>query len=101
MDGIVTSTQVNHTAQPILFDVENDPEERYPIYPANSPDVYQTAVANLKQVVAQHEEHLIPGKPALNYCDPAVENWAPPGCEMLNDCLPIPASNIKECDWVH
>ncbi|XP_059089835.1 N-acetylgalactosamine-6-sulfatase-like isoform X3 [Tigriopus californicus] len=101
MDGIVSATQVNHTAEPILFDVDNDPEERYPIRPGNSPTIYETAVGYLKKVVEKHQQDLVPGKPALNYCDPAVENWAPPGCEDLDDCLPIPASKVVICDWPH
>ena len=41
------------------------------------------------------------GEPQLNYCDVAVMNWAPHGCEKIDYCLPVPKSNIKLCAWDH
>ena len=30
-----------------------------------------------------------------------VQNWAPQGCEVLNECLPVPKGDRKLCTWPH
>lgn len=71
----------------------------------------------ISPIVDDHHKTMIAGDPQLNYCDKAVmvslefstaksvslilQNWAPPGCDKLNDCLPIPPSNKQLCTWVH
>ena len=96
---MTTTDQIDHRNDPFLFNVERDPGERYPIDKHSSE--YRDQVASLRRVVAAHEKDLVKGKPALNYCDIAVENWAPNGCENLNDCLPVPPSKLKKCYWGH
>lgn len=97
--NVTTPTPTNHTDRPVLFNVEVDAGERYPIAPSS--DTYKTQVAMLMDVVKEHNAKLVPGEPQLNWCDPAVMHWAPPGCEALNECLPVPASEPTLCVWPH
>ncbi|KAK2164622.1 hypothetical protein LSH36_61g09061 [Paralvinella palmiformis] len=97
--NVTTHVQVNHTNQPLLFHLGRDPGEKYTIRPHNSE--YQRVMAEIQKIVNDHKTHLKPGQPQLNYCDRAVMNWAPPGCEKLNKCLPIPPSHPKLCLWDH
>lgn len=96
---VTTPNPTNHTEQPVLFNVEVDPGERYPISPHSS--TYKTDVPKLQDVVNEHIEKLVPGEPQLNWCDRAVMHWAPNGCEALGECLPIPKSEPFLCDWPH
>ena len=97
--NVTVHDQVNHTDQPVLFNVDRDPGEKYIISPKSRE--YKIAMAIIGPVVDEHKSTLVKGKPSLNYCDKAVENWAPQGCEDIGYCLPIPASNPKKCVWDH
>ncbi|PIK48097.1 putative N-acetylgalactosamine-6-sulfatase isoform X5 [Apostichopus japonicus] len=97
--GITTHDQTNHTDAPVLFHLGRDPGEKYPISASN--DEYKQAMPALKAVVDDHKKNLLAGTPQLDMCDKAVEHWAPPGCEKLNKCLPIPKSNPVKCSWPH
>ncbi|XP_059151238.1 N-acetylgalactosamine-6-sulfatase-like isoform X2 [Physella acuta] len=99
INGLTTHDQVNHTAQPLLFDLGADPGEKYIIRPGSQ--VYKTQIPLLMKAVDDHLAHLTPGVPQLNMCDNAVMNWAPPGCEKLGRCLPVPKSNPTKCVWEH
>ena len=47
-------------------------------------------------------KQIIAGAPELNYCDETLKNWAPPGCEEVNCCLPVPTHNtVHLCEWDH
>lgn len=99
INGLTTHEQKNHTDQPILIHLGRDPGEKYPISPKTKE--YSDNMKIIKKLVEEHERSLIRGKPQLNYCDVAVMNWAPPGCEELGRCLKAPPSNMKLCDWPH
>ncbi|XP_019860726.1 PREDICTED: N-acetylgalactosamine-6-sulfatase-like isoform X2 [Amphimedon queenslandica] len=99
INNVTTHDQVNNTAQPVLFHLGRDPGEKYPIK-HNSAE-YKNAMDVITPIVDDHHKTMIAGNPQLNYCDKAVMNWAPPGCDKLNDCLPIPPSNKQLCTWVH
>ncbi|KAK2188996.1 hypothetical protein NP493_118g03014 [Ridgeia piscesae] len=97
--NVTTSQQVDHSDTPILFHLGRDPGEKFMIKPS-SPE-YQNVMPGLKAIVATHKAQLVRGKPQLNWCDNAVQNWAPPGCEKLNKCLKGPPSKPFKCDWDH
>lgn len=97
--NVTTHEQVNRTLSPLLFHLGRDAGEKYPIK-SNSRE-YASVMSAIRDVVAEHRAKLIPGKPQLNYCDPAVMHWAPAGCENINKCLPIPPSKPHECFWEH
>ncbi|KAK8380460.1 hypothetical protein O3P69_016802 [Scylla paramamosain] len=97
--NVTTPTPTDHSGRPILFNVEVDPGERYPISPSSS--TYRNIVPMLLNVIREHNEKLVPGEPQLNWCDRAVMHWAPPGCETLNECLPVPESHPTLCVWPH
>ncbi|KAI0214063.1 N-acetylgalactosamine-6-sulfatase [Lamellibrachia satsuma] len=97
--NVTTSQQVDHSSQPILFHLGKDPGEKFFIKPSSLE--YQKVMPGLRAIVAKHEAQLVRGKPQLNWCDEAVQNWAPPGCEKLNKCLKAPPSNPFKCDWDH
>lgn len=99
VENVTTPTPTDHSDQPILFNILVDPAERYPI--AFNTSEYNKQVSVLQQVVSDHRAHLEPGEPQLNWCDPAVMHWAPPGCEELGKCLKIPPSNPTLCVWPH
>lgn len=80
---------------------------------------YEQAMVSVRAAVAEHKQGLKQGDPQLNYCDPAVmvicicstidclissvmfQNWAPPGCETLDNCLPVPPHHKTLCVWDH
>ena len=97
--NLTTTTQTDHSSQPLIFNMDKDPSETLPL-PFTSPE-YIEARARLEKIIKNHEATLIKGKPELNMCDPKVMNWAPPGCEAIDKCLPIPKSNLTECYWDH
>ncbi|XP_076040979.1 N-acetylgalactosamine-6-sulfatase-like [Oratosquilla oratoria] len=97
--NVTTPEQTNHTKHPVLFDLDTDSGERYPI--RFSSPTYKKVVPELLAIVHQHEKTMDLGKPQLNWCDPAVMHWAPPGCKELKKCLPVPASNPTKCWWPH
>ncbi|CAH1779358.1 unnamed protein product [Owenia fusiformis] len=99
VEGVTTHKQTNHTIQPLLFHLGRDPGEKYPIKP-KTPEYNQVMLTMLK-IVDKHMYNLKPGKPQLNWCDNAVQNWSPPGCEKLGKCLKKPRSNPELCTWPH
>lgn len=99
MPNVTTEEQVDHSDQPILFNLEMDPQERYPIPPAN-PE-YKFKMAELMSIYNEHLKTMVKGKPQLNWCDISVMNWAPLGCEKFKSCYKIPKSNPQKCYWDH
>ncbi|XP_022107716.1 N-acetylgalactosamine-6-sulfatase-like isoform X1 [Acanthaster planci] len=97
--GVMTHQQTNHTDAPLLFHLGRDPGEKYPI--EQTTQEYKEVMPMIMRVVGNHKEKLVPGQPQLNMCDWAVQNWAPPGCEKLGECLPIPKSHPYKCSWPH
>ena len=100
--NVTTTEQTKHEKLPILFHVERDPGEKFPI--RQDSDEYLENVAKLKRIEAEHKNSFGEqgfSKPVLNWCNRAVENWSPPGCQKLNKCLPIPASQPVKCFWPH
>uniref|UniRef100_A0A8C1DF32 N-acetylgalactosamine-6-sulfatase n=1 Tax=Cyprinus carpio carpio TaxID=630221 RepID=A0A8C1DF32_CYPCA len=97
--GVTTHTQEEHTMQPLIFHLGQDPGERYPI--SVQSEEYRDVHRQVTAVVEQHQKDLIPGMPQLNMCDLAVMNWSPPGCELLGKCLKAPESNPWKCVWPH
>ncbi|XP_005107712.1 N-acetylgalactosamine-6-sulfatase [Aplysia californica] len=97
--GVTTHKQTNQTASPLLFDLGSDPQEKYVIPPSSL--IYKQQMPAILKAVKEHLATLKPGDPQLNWCDPAVMNWAPPGCEKLGRCLPVPKSQPTKCVWVH
>uniref|UniRef100_A0A673GBW4 Sulfatase N-terminal domain-containing protein n=1 Tax=Sinocyclocheilus rhinocerous TaxID=307959 RepID=A0A673GBW4_9TELE len=97
--GVTTHTQEEHTMQPLIFHLGQDPGERYPI--SVQSEEYRDVHRQVTAVVEQHQKDLIPGMPQLNMCDLAVMNWSPPGCEQLGKCLKPPESNPWKCVWPH
>ncbi|XP_028665579.2 N-acetylgalactosamine-6-sulfatase [Erpetoichthys calabaricus] len=97
--GVTTHTQEEHSMQPLLFHLGQDPGEKYPLSVLTSE--YQKELVRISSVVEQHKKYLIPGLPQLNMCDRAVMNWAPPGCEALGKCLTPPKSEPWKCVWPH
>jgi len=89
----------NRTEFPLVFDLWKDPGERYPIPPSDSR--YNDIISSIRAVIQEHEANLVPGVPQLDWCDDSTGNWAPPGCEALGLCLPIPPSNRTRCPWTH
>ncbi|XP_072013586.1 N-acetylgalactosamine-6-sulfatase-like [Amphiura filiformis] len=96
---IMTHEQTNRTLSPLLIHLGKDPGERYPI--ANHTQEYKTVMKTIQAIVDDHKTNMIPGDPQFNWCDSAVMNWSPPGCEKLNKCLKGPASKPYKCTWPH
>ncbi|XP_072136154.1 N-acetylgalactosamine-6-sulfatase isoform X2 [Mobula birostris] len=97
--GITTHDQQDHSNQPLLFHLGQDPGERFPI--SFSHQEYEQETRRISLVVQEHQASLEPGEPQLNICDRAVMNWSPPGCEKLGKCLKIPSSAPWKCIWPH
>ncbi|XP_058485730.1 N-acetylgalactosamine-6-sulfatase [Solea solea] len=97
--GVTTHDQTEHTLQPILFHLGQDPGEKYPISVLSKE--YSDVLSRISAVVEQHKNTLVPGIPQLNMCDMAVMNWAPAGCEKLGKCLKVPKSESWKCSWPH
>ena len=70
LPNITTTDQIDHTANPVLFNVARDPAERYPI--SSKRAEYEEQIAILRTIVDNHKDELIPGEPVLNWCDYAV-----------------------------
>lgn len=62
---------------------------------------YITVMPIIQKLVDTHKNNLMPGEPQLNVCDRSVMNWAPPGCEKLGRCLPVPSPAPHNCTWPH
>ncbi|XP_005101429.1 N-acetylgalactosamine-6-sulfatase [Aplysia californica] len=99
VEGLTTHKQTNHTDSPLLIDLGADPGEKYIIKPHSS--VYRKEMPAILEAVSKHLSGLKPGVPQLNWCDSAVMNWAPQGCEKLGRCLPAPKSQPYKCVWPH
>lgn len=99
INEVTTHDQVNNTAAPLLFHLGQDPGEKYIIN--NETAEYKEAMQAIMAAVTEHLQNMTKGVPQLNYCDPAVMNWAPPGCEELNQCLPVPPHKETLCYWDH
>lgn len=99
VENMTTTNQTDHSDMPILFNIDQDPTERYPLSPHSAE--YTKQVPALLQIVFDHRGKLVKGEPQLNWCDPAVMHWAPPGCEALGQCLQAPPSNPTKCYWPH
>lgn len=97
--GVTTHKQMNHTSLPLLFNIAVDPGEKYPIHPSRQE--YHKLMPSFHHIVNQHFKHLIRGRPQLNWCDNSVQNWSPPGCKKLNDCLKGPSPKPHLCVWPH
>uniref|UniRef100_A0A8C5E2N8 Sulfatase N-terminal domain-containing protein n=1 Tax=Gouania willdenowi TaxID=441366 RepID=A0A8C5E2N8_GOUWI len=97
--GVTTHTQTQHTLQPLVFHLGQDPGEKFPISVLTKE--YQDVLLRISPIVEHHKRTLIAGVPQLNMCDLAVMNWAPAGCEKLDKCLKAPASDPWKCDWSH
>ncbi|KAL7639706.1 UNVERIFIED_CONTAM: hypothetical protein RMT77_010211 [Armadillidium vulgare] len=97
--NVTTSEPFDHSASPLLYAIETDPGEKYPISP-NSEE-YQQNIDALLAAVEEHEAELVAGEPQLNWCDRAVMHWSPPGCEEIGQCLTVPESDPYLCDWPH
>ncbi|ELU11403.1 hypothetical protein CAPTEDRAFT_152949 [Capitella teleta] len=97
--NLTNHDQQNHTAQPILIHLGRDPGEKFHISPSSAE--YKQMMPRILEVVNKHHSEMKKGKPQLNYCDSSVMNWAPPGCEKMNKCLPIPKSKEYKCTWTH
>lgn len=99
VDNVTTHQLVNRTTDPVIFHLGRDPEEKFPLKFGSSE--YVTAWNTIQKIVSDHKMKLVKGEPALNYCDPAVMNWSPPGCEVLGKCLKAPPSHEIKCVWDH
>ncbi|XP_078367421.1 N-acetylgalactosamine-6-sulfatase-like [Oculina patagonica] len=97
--GVTTHEQMNYTTAPVLFHLGRDPGEKYPI--RSSSQEYKEAMEMISKLVSHHKSSLVPGEPQLNMCDRAVMNWAPPGCEELDECFKAPPSHPEKCTWPH
>ncbi|XP_053214875.1 N-acetylgalactosamine-6-sulfatase-like isoform X1 [Panonychus citri] len=97
--GITTHTLSNYTLSPALFHLGRDPGERY-LIPTHSLE-YKKIIPTFNSIYIDHLTSMEPGEPALNWCDLSVMHWSPPGCQELDDCLPIPPSKPYKCDWPH
>jgi len=89
--NVTTTGQTHHQQFPILYHLQRDPGERYPIQPT-SPEykkqvevrakisnestrlIFQPfwIIQPLKKLAQEHSENLVVGKPQLNWCDKAV-----------------------------
>nr|XP_058972971.1 N-acetylgalactosamine-6-sulfatase-like [Pocillopora verrucosa] len=97
--GVTTHEQMNYTASPVLFHLGRDPGEKYPIRSAEQE--YKDVMITIRKLVSVHKSSLVPGEPQFNLCDEAVMNWAPPGCEEIDECYKGPTSHPYKCPWPH
>ena len=97
----VTTTDRRHHGDlsPVIFHLGRDPGERFPL-PSSSPE-YRAALAEILKRVKDHRASLMPSPPQLEWCDRAVMNWAPPGCDDLQLCQDKPPSQPYLCYWPH
>lgn len=99
VDGVTTHEQTNRTVSPVMFHLGTDPSERFPLQPGSA--YYLRRLIKFSKIIYFHKKNLTPGIPQLNWCDNSVMNWAPPGCESLQRCLPKPPSKPYLCNWTH
>merc|ERR1719154_308133 len=89
--NVTTTDMRNHGQSPVIFHLRRDPGERYPLGQATKE--YKTVLLKMNEIVAHHPENMVPGVPQLEWCDPAVMNWAPRGCQNIGKCEKIPPSS--------
>ena len=99
VDKVTTHEQTDHSKKPLLFHLGRDPEEKFPL--RSDSEEYKRVLEDIRALVDEHRDGLVLGEPQLNWCDRAVMNWSPPGCELLGRCLVAPSSNLKRCVWIH
>ncbi|KAH6947439.1 hypothetical protein HPB50_019028 [Hyalomma asiaticum] len=99
VDGVTSHEQLNYTQQPVLFHLGLDPGEKFPI-PTHSLE-YREKIRPILAIYEKHRHDMVPGKPQLDWCDDAAMQWAPPGCEKLHRCLPVPPSRPYRCSWLY
>lgn len=98
VDGVTSHKQLNYTEQPVLFHLGRDPGEKFPIPPHR--DEYRKNIRPILAIYHHHKRSVVPGKPQLDWCDDASMQWAPPGCEKIDRCLPVPPSKPYRCSWI-
>ncbi|XP_076802239.1 N-acetylgalactosamine-6-sulfatase-like isoform X2 [Clavelina lepadiformis] len=98
VENVTTHDQMNRTLNPVVFQLGRDPGERHPM---TSNLEYNEAVKTINKIVEQHVSTLKPGTPQFDWCDDAVMNWAPNGCEKIGKCLDAVKSNLAKCVWPH
>ena len=97
--GLTVRVPANYTTRPMIVNIVRDAGERFAIN--NRTSEYKMASDVLLKAYHDHLDHMVYAEPALNWCDNAAQHWAPPGCEALGKCLPVPESNPTLCDWPH
>ncbi|KAI0229213.1 N-acetylgalactosamine-6-sulfatase [Lamellibrachia satsuma] len=95
--NVTTDQMVNYTHSPLLFHLGRDPGEKF-IIPSHTAE-YRAVLPLLLKTVHEHQRSLQPAKPQFNWCDLAVQNWAPQGCERINKCMMAPMSYLYRCTW--
>eukprot|EP00942_MAST-04A_sp_MAST-4A-sp1_P007227 g7227.t1 len=85
--------RTNVTSKPIVYNIEEDIEEKYPINATLIAELYKQIVNKAMMIRDNMYEDLKHDKsknpPQLNYCDPAAALYYPD--------YPVPPSNISEC----
>ena len=79
--------------------MEMDPDETMPLQ--TNGGQYKKMRPILEKIIADHRASMTRAIPDLNYCDDAVMNWSPPGCEKRGQCIKPPASDKQLCYWDH
>ena len=69
VENVTTTTQVDHRTQPIIFHLERDPQEKYPIHPWTTE--YREQHSILQQIVSHHES-IYYGTSISNWCDDTI-----------------------------
>ncbi|KAM4554251.1 arylsulfatase A [Fundulus diaphanus] len=71
---------------PLIFDLEADPSERYPLPPEGRPDI-QAVLAQIEKVKAQFEANMVFGENQISKGeDPNLEPCCTPGCSPKPTC---------------
>jgi len=99
IENMTVHDQEDHTAKPLLFNLDSDPGERWAI--GHNSANYKTVMPVIQDLVDKHHAEMVRGEPQLNYCDNSLMNWSPPGCAALGRCLKAPKSNLHKCTWPH
>ena len=99
MENVTTTDMRDHGEWPVIFHLGRDPGERYPL--GQGTKEYRTVLIRMKGIAHDHTKSMVPGKAQLEWCDPAVMNWAPPGCHKIGKCQKAPTSDPTLCFWPH
>lgn len=97
VEGVTTENFTDYSHRPLLFHLGRDPGEKF-IIEFNSVE-YREAITVIDRVLGEHKRTLEFGEPQLDWCDLAVQNWSPPGCEKIDRCKPAPMSRPYRCFW--